>query len=214
MGTFSFEPPDGYTASNSPQSAYPVELDDGGFPGFQDEQWHYKCGPEVAFALADGSIVLGWRSFDPKDAEKQAVLFEGVTFGGPLPKLPIEFHALQPAPAEGLSEPLYTGYHLAFTRKQDRFTEWGLYIANGTPPADVHATGYEMLNRWNHEFAQRFNIHDTTVKPEFTIDTPAEFDEWVLGAMAELADDGKSPAEVTYQKVIDLTQQVRASVAP
>lgn len=211
-GTFSVEPPEGYTADNSPQTGYSMDLGDGGVPGFQDERWHYKCGPEVAFALADGSIVLGWRSFDPKDAEQQTLLFEGVTFGGPLPKLPIEFYALKPA--NGAGESLYTGYHLAFTRKQGRFTEWGLYVPDDTPPADVHATGYEMLNRWNHEFAQRFNIHDMAVKPEFTIDTPAEFDEWVLGAMAELADDGKSPAEVTYQKVIDLTHQVRASVAP
>lgn len=211
-GTFSVEPPEGYTASNSPQTAYPTELDAGMFTGWSDEQWHYKCGPRVAFALADGSIVLGWQSFDPKDAEQQALLFEGATFGGPLPKLPIEFYALKPA--EGPSEPLYTGYHLAFSRKRGQFAEWGLYVPNSTPPADVQETGYEMLCRWNHEFPQHFTMDDMAVKPEFTIDTPAEFDEWVLGAMAELSDDGKAPADVTYQKVIDLAQQVRASVAP
>jgi len=209
-GTFSLEPPEGYTADNSPQTAYSMDLGDGGHPGFQDEQWHYKCGPEVAFALADGSIVLGWRSFDPKDTEKQTLLFEGVTFGGPLPKLPIEFHALQPA--EGPSEPLYTGYHLAFTRKQDRFTEWGLYVPSGTPPADVQETGYEMLYRWNLEFARNFVFEHMTVKPEFTIETAEEFDEWVLGAMAELADDGTTPTDLTYQKVLDLARQVRTSV--
>jgi hypothetical protein len=135
-----------------------------------------------------------------------------VTFGGPLPKLPVEFYALKPA--EGSSEPLYTGYHLAFTRKQGRFAEWSLYVPNGTPPADVQATGYEMLYRWNLEFAQHFTFDHMTVKPEFTIDTTAEFNEWVLGAMAELSEDGKGPADVTYQKVIDLAQQVRTSVAP
>lgn len=210
-GTFSLEPPEGYTPSNSPETAYSMDLGDGGHPGFQDDQWHYKCGPEIAFALADGSIVLGWRSFDPKDTQKQTLLFEGVAFGGPLPKLPIEFYALKPA--EGPSEPLYTGYHLAFTRKQDRFTEWGLYVPNDTPPADVQETGYEMLYRWNLEFARNFVFEHMTVKPEFTIETAAEFDEWVLGAMAELADDGTTPKDVTYQKVLDLVQQVRASHA-
>ncbi len=211
-GTFSLEPPEGYTADNSPQTGYSMDLGDGGHPGFQDDQWHYKCGPEMAFALADGSIVLGWRSFDPKDTQKQTLLFEGVAFGGPLPKLPIEFYALKPA--EGPGGPLYTGYHLAFTRKQDRFTEWGLYVPNGPPPADVQETGYEMLYRWNLEFARNFVFEHMTVKPEFTIETTAEFDEWVLGAMAELADNGTAPADVTYQKVIDLAQQVRTSVAP
>jgi len=211
-GTFSVEPPEGYTASNSPQTAYPMDLDAGMFTGWSDEQWHYGCGPRVAFALADGSIILGWQSFEYKDEERQALFFEGVTFGGPLPKLPIEFYALKPA--EGPSEPLYAGYHLAFTRKQGHFAEWGLYVPNGTPPADVQATGYEMLCRWNREFPQHFTMDDMTVKPEFTIDTPTEFDEWVLGAMADLSDDGQAPADVTYQKVIDLAQRVRTSVAP
>lgn len=210
-GTFSLEPPEGYTADNSPETGYSMELKYG-VPGFRDEDWYYYCGPKLAFALTDGSIVLGWQSFDPMDAEKQAVLFEGVTFGGPLPKLPIEFYALQPA--DGSSEPLYTGYHLAFTRKQGRFAEWGLYVPNGPPPVDVQETGYEMLYRPNLEFAQRFNFDDMTVKPEFTIETAEEFDEWVLGAMAELADEGTVPENLTYQKVIDLAQQVRTSVAP
>jgi hypothetical protein len=209
---YSLEPPEGYTASNSPQTAYSMELGRSGLPGFRDEDWYYYCGPKAAFALADGSIVLGWQSFDPMDAEKQAVLFEGVTFGGSLPKLPIEFYALKPD--NGSGAPLYTGYHLAFTRKQGRFAEWSLYVPDGTPPADVQETGYEMLYRWTLEFAQHFTFDHMTVMPEFTIDTTAEFDEWVLGAMAELSEDGRAPADVTYQKVIDLAQQVRTSVAP
>lgn len=208
-GTFSLEPPEGYTVRNSPETAYSMDLGKNGLPGFRDEHWYYYCGPKLAFALADGSIVLAWQSFDPMDAEKQAVLFEGVTFGGPLPKLPIEFYALKPA--EGPSEPLYTGYHLAFTRKQDRFTEWGLYVPNGTPPADVQETGYEMLYRWNLEFPQHFTFDDMTVKPEFSIETAEEFDEWVLGAMAELADDGTAPTDVTYQKVLDLAEKIRTT---
>jgi hypothetical protein len=209
-GTFSFEPPEGYTASNSPQTAYSMELGNRG--GWSDEHWHYGCGPKVAFALADGSIVLGWQSYDPKDEEEQILPFAGVTFGGPLPKLPVEFYALKPA--DGLSAPLYTGYHLAFTRKQGRSVEWSLYVPDGTPPADVQVTGYEMLSRWNHEFGEHWAIGRMTVTPEFTIDTTAEFDEWVLGAMAELNEDGKAPADVTYQKVVDLAQQVRTAVVP
>jgi len=210
-GTFSLEPREGYTAHNSLETACFVELGAGMFPGFGDEHFHYKHGPRVAFTLADGSIVLGWQSIEYNDEEKQALCFEGVTFGGPLPELPLEFYALTP---DGASEPLYTGYHLAFTRKQGRcrFTEWGLYVPDGTPPADVQVTGYEMLCRWNLELARPMTIDHMTVKPEFTIETAEEFDEWVLGAMAELADDGTAPQNLTYQKVIDLAQQVRTSV--
>ncbi len=210
--TFAVKPPEGYTESNSLQTAYPMDLDVGGFSGWADANYDYKCGPKVAFALADGSIVLAWQSFEYRDKEKQAPFFDGVTFGGPLPKLPLEFYALKPA--EGSSEPLYTGYHLAFTRKQGRFIEWSLYVPNGTPPTDVQASGYKMLYRYNLESVQRVTFNNMTVKPEFTIDTTTEFDEWVLGAMAELSDDGQAPAEVTYQKVTDLAGQLRTTTKP
>ena len=211
-GTFSLEPPEGYTASNSPETAYPMELDTGHCGGYSDEHFNYQCGSRIVFALADGSIILGWQSIQYKDAEKQAQFFEGVTFGGPLPKLHLEFYAL--TPANGSSEPLYTGYHLAFTRKKGKFFEWSLYVPDGTPPADVQETGYEVLCRKNLESPNGFRIGKLTVKPEFTVETAEEFDEWVLGAMAELADDGTAPENLTYQKVIDLAQQVRTSVTP
>ncbi len=208
-GTFSLEPPEDYTASNSPETAYPMELDTGHCGGYSDEHFHYHCGSRIVFALADGSIVLGWQSIQYKDPEKQAQLFEGVTFGGPLPKLHLEFYALMPA--NGSSEPLYTGYHLAFTRKQDRFFEWSLYVPDGTPPADVQETGYEVLCRKNLESPNGFRIGNLTVKPDLTIETAEQFDEWVLGAMAELTDDGTVPENLTYQEVIDLAQQIRTS---
>jgi len=206
-GVFSLDPPSGYAAENSRETAPLLELNSG-YGGYTDEHYDLQCGVKVAFALPDGSIILAWQSFDHK-AEDQVLLFEGVTFGGPLPQLPVEFYALKPA--DGTSEILYMGYHLASTRRNDRFIEWSLYVPNGAPPASTHADGYIILYRWNLEFEPRWIIRDT-VAPELTVETAEEFDEWVLGAMAELSDDGKAPADVTYQRVIDLAQQVRASL--
>jgi len=210
-GTFSLEPPEGYTVHNSPETAHLIELGACGciYPGLNVKGVRYQAGARVAFALADGSVVVGWQSYEYTAPEKQALFFEGVTFGGPLPELPLEFYAL--IPANGSSEPLYAGHHLAFTRKQGKFFEWSLYVPDGTPPADVQETGYEMLHRCNVEFARLVTISHMTVEPEFTIETAEEFDEWVLGAMADLADDGTAPEGLTYERVLDLAQEIRTS---
>ena len=42
--------------------------------------------------------------------------------------------------------------------------------------------------------------------------TAGDFDELVLGAMAELSDSGAAPAGITYEGVTRLAQQIRASL--
>lgn len=167
-------------------------------------KWKFRCGSPEAFSriyekYLDQLLTLAMSLVNDAGAAEDIVHDVFVGFA---------------RSANGSCEPLYAGYHLAFTRKQGRFVEWGLYVPNGPLPADVQATGYEMLYRWNQEFARNFVFHHMTVKPEFTIETAEEFDEWVLGAMAELADDGTAPENLTYQKVIDLAQQIRTPVAP
>jgi len=209
-GVFAMDPPSGYTAANTPETAPFRELDDS-YGGYTDEHYNLQCGAKIAFALADSSVILGWQSFDHESKEPPDVLFEDTTFGGPLPKLPVEFYALKPANES--SDVIYTGYHLGQTHKDHRFIEWSLYVPNGEPPANIQTDGYTILYRWNLEFEPRWTMH-VPVMPEFVVETAEEFDEWVLGAMAELSEDGKAPADVTYQEVIDLAQQVRTSVAP
>jgi len=45
-----------------------------------------------------------------------------------------------------------------------------------------------------------------------SIETSEDFDEWVLGAMAELSDDGKAPEGFTYDEVLELAEEIRASM--
>jgi hypothetical protein len=207
---FTKDPPSGYAAMNSPQTAALVPLGTGG-GGYADEHYSLECNTKLAFALPDGSVIFGWQSFDRNSEQTQETLFEGLAFGGPLPKLPVEIYALKPADGDG--SVVYTGYHLASTRQGGQFIEWSLYVPNGVPPTNVQTAGYRVLYRWNLEFEPRWNI-GITVTPEFPIETAEDFDTWVLGAMAEFSDDTAVPQGLTYQKVLDLARQVRTSVGP
>ena len=51
-----------------------------------------------------------------------------------------------------------------------------------------------------------------TVDYGILIETAENFDWWVLGAMAELSDDGKAPEDITYQTVLQLAEQIRKSL--
>ena len=44
------------------------------------------------------------------------------------------------------------------------------------------------------------------------IDTEQEFNTWVLDAMAELSDDGEAPEGITYNNVLELAEEIRASM--
>jgi len=203
---FAMEIPEGYEARNTKESATVLPL---GSPkvacGFG-----IGYGLALSFTMSDGSVIWGWNSFDQESKKMQEDFFEGLEFGGPLPKLPIEFNVLKPA-----SEPKeirYMGYHLAHTRKADRFTEWAIYIPNGTPPENVRQFGYHALYVFNLEREPRLKTN-LGVPYGSLIETKEDFDKWILGAMAELSDDGKSPENVTYKNVLQLTKRLRGSVA-
>ena len=209
-GTFAMNPPEGYTVTNSLDTATPEELSRGG-AGFEDSNCKLECKIRISFTLADGSVIMGWQSSDLRSTKPPAQLFEGLRFGGPLPKLPIEFYALKPTGDP--NGPTYTGHHLAHTSKADQFVEWSLYVPDGAPPRTVEEFGYEVLHRFNLEPQPKFIPH-VTAEYGIPIANAEDFDTWVLGAMAEFSDDATAPADVTYQKVIDLARQIRASAKP
>jgi hypothetical protein len=205
-GTFAMEIPEGYEARNTKETATVLPL---GSPkaavGFG-----VGYGVALSFTMSDGSVIWGWNSFDQESEKKQEDFFEGLEFGGALPKLPIEFNILKPAGEP--KEMTYTGYHLAYTRKADRFTEWALYIPNGTPPKNVKEFGYHALYVFNLERKPRLETN-VGVPYGLLIETKGDFDKWVLGAMAELSDNGKSPDNVTYENVLQLTKRLRESMS-
>jgi len=230
-GVFTMDPPSGYTTANSPETAVLEELGGGGGVGYEDDQHSLQCDIKMSFTLSDGSVLLGWFSTDrgrggsarvnqkkdsdtreSSDAHGTSVVpteasFEGLTFGGPVPKLPVEIYALKPA--GGDIEVTYEGHHLAYTRKGDKLIEWSLYVPSGTPPSNVKQLGYEVQYRFNLDPKPGWIIH-MTAEYGIPIRKVEDFDAWVLGAMAELSDSGTAPAQVTYPPVLKLIQQVRA----
>lgn len=205
-GIFTTEAPEGYALKNTKETATFLELDDSG-------SIHYgslTLDPRISFTLSDGSVVLGWHSVDRKSATPQEELFEGLEFGGALPKLPVEIYGLKPSGWTG--DITYIGHHLAYTHKGGKFIEWSIYIPDGPAPARSEMLGYDVLYRFNlTEHKPKWRI-GYTVDYGILIETPENFDWWVLGAMAELSDDGEAPQDITYESVLELAEQIRQSL--
>lgn len=205
-GIFTTEAPEGYALENTKETATPLELDDGG-------SVHYgslTLDPRISFTLSDGSVILAWYSTDRESTTSQAELFEDLEFGGALPKLPVEIYALKPSGWTG--DITYIGQHLAYTQKAEKFIEWGIYVPDGPPPKHSEMLGYEVLYRFNLGEHRPNWILGYTVDYGILIETAENFDWWVLGAMAELSNDGKAPEGITYESVLKLTEHIRESL--
>lgn len=196
--TFTTELPAGYTATNSKETAPVMEL-----PRATVRYGSLECSVVASFTLSDGSVIVAWQGCDDEDQGSQEPLFANLTFGGPLPKLPIEIYSLK---AVGTSErAAYTARHLGHTSKADQLIEWTLYVPKITPPDNVKYLGYEALWRFNTTTQPSGQI-GMTVGYGVPIKTPEDFDKWVRGAMVELSDSATAPDQVTYQSVSKLIQ--------
>jgi hypothetical protein len=202
--TFALVVPKGYEASNTRETAIPLELDEMGGVGHES----LRLDPRISFTMSDGSVVLGWRSVDAESATSQIELFEGLEFGGNLPRVPVEIRALKPSGWPG--DTAYIGRHLAHTQKGDMWIEWSLYVPDGLPPKRSEMLDYDVLCGFNPE-QQIDHWPSTSVDYGIRIETEEDFNKWVLGAMAELNDEGRSPKQVTYEKVLQLAKEIRDS---
>ena len=206
-GVFEMTVPQGYVAVNTKEQAIPMELGGGGV-GYSDDKYSLSLRPEISFTMRDGSVLLGWSSSDSKSKTPPEEPFRGLEFGGPLPKLPVEICGLRPA---GISSSVtYTGYHLAYTQKAGKFIEWSIFVPDDTPLASVEQFGYDAIYRFNLEPKPKWTI-GLTAEYGLLIETGEDFDKWVLGAMAELSDEGKAPTGLTYERVLRLAEEVRKS---
>jgi hypothetical protein len=207
---FAMEVPQDYTLNNTRQTAFPQELGGGGGVGYSDDQCDLSVDTQASFTMSDDSVIVGWCSVNDKSAIPQEELFEGLEFGGPLPKLPVEIYGLKPAGVT--SDITYTGYHLTCTQKAGKFIEWSLYVPDATPPPNVRQFGCDVLYTFNLGHEPRFRLA-LNVDCRLLIETTEDFGKWVLGAMAELSDEGKAPEHVTYASVLQLAEQIRKSLS-
>jgi hypothetical protein len=204
--TFSMEPPAGYTATNTRETALLQEL-----PRATSRVGNLEYATLTSFTLSNGSVVVGWQSLDRNTKETQEPLFANVFFGGPLPRLPVELYALKPAGAPDRTA--YTACHLGRTAKAGRITEWALYVPKTLVPANVKYLGYDLMTRFNTAASSNGGMGGR-VPYGVPVQTAADFDKWVRGAMAELSDNAAAPADVTYQKVTDLARQISTPSKP
>ena len=203
---FALEPPPGYRCLNSKRSAKAPELIRG-----RGSILSVQLSTHIGFALPNGSIIACWGSYDKKSQRPQNMLFKDLQMGGPLPKLPFEVYALE-ATLRG-EEFTFEGYHLAYTKKNGEFYEWAIYI----PTKYIDSKYSDMLNYdfiFRNNTTRKLDVNSlgSSVRPELTIKNQQDFETYVLGAMAEMSNDGNIPEQITYEKVLKLSDQLYDSL--
>jgi len=198
---FITEPPENSRLENTKDTAPWAELGATTSAGVDD----LMLNVHVAFTLADGSVVICWRSTD-KEQPSQDKLFSELEFGGVLPKLPIEIYALK---AIGNIDAEYFGYHLAHTKKEDRYFEWSIYVPQNETPTRESIMGYQVVHRYNTNKEKVVGSITLSVSEDIQINTEEDFSTWVLGALKELSDDERLPNNINYKSIQHLVDALR-----
>jgi hypothetical protein len=205
---FAFDAPREYHYQNTLETV----SDEGGLGAGRFRLGDAEVCIAVGLTLDDGSVVVGWRSRDARKGgyEDQAPLFEDLVPGGELPGLPMVIYELRSVRLRAYSPPetVYRGHHLAYTQKDGRYFEWGLFV----PAERVSSTTGRRLYRTQC----RFNLGEEQAPrrgnpiSEHRIEAD-EFDDFVRAAMAELSDGGVAPEHVTYDNVMELARRIRST---
>jgi hypothetical protein len=203
LDVFATKPPQGYTLLNTKETAENIGLE-GGSTCYQDS---LSVTINITFSLPDGSVILAWHSEDTQSDTSQASIFESLKPGDNLPKLPIEIYALKSM--GGGKSITYNGQHLSYTHKAGKFYEWSIYVPLQTPPSRDDFIGYFPMPRFN--IPKDRVLFSFGVQHDVVIENEQDFSTWVLGAMAELNDNGKTIENLTYQDVLQLSQKIRQS---
>ena len=202
QGIFNTEPPKGYKLDNTKETAL---LSGIGISPEKVMRQDYELHRHIGFTLSDGSVIIGWNCPE-KSRSSQSDLFKGLTPGGRLPEFAAKIESLTAIPQKlGIS---YKGHHLAYTQKDRIFYEWSLYVPDSEPPTRGSLLAYELNVKYEVD-KNRFGTRPGNLSDDLVIDSSDDFDTWVLGAMAELSDNGKAPEQVTYGDVLQLAKQIR-----
>jgi hypothetical protein len=203
-GIFMTEPPEDCRLDNTKETAPWAELGNKTSVGTGD----LMMSIHVAFTLLDGSVIVCWRSTD-KNQPSQEQLFREVEFGGDLPKLPLEIYALKPI---SNSDVEYRGYHLTYTKMDNKFFEWSIYVPKDEVPERSSIVGYQVIHRYNTSKNKIVGSLSLTLHDDIQIDTEKDFNIWIIGAMEELSDNKEIPDIITYETVQTLARKIKRSV--
>ncbi len=203
-GIFNVEAPAEFKLLNTKETAPVQSLAMGGGLGL--DSLYFTIYFE--FALEDGSLLVGWKSC-AKGEPSQEGYFTNLGFGGDLPKLPLELFALKPL-LRGSAATL-VGHHLTHTVKDGQFYEWSLYVPDSEVPPRERFLGYQVLHRCNPADRKMNSRGAMIASKDFPIKNEALFNDFVLGAMAELSDEGKAPEGISYERVMRLSRELQSS---
>jgi hypothetical protein len=103
----------------------------------------------------------------------------------------------------------YSGYHLAYTKKEGRYFEWSIYVCQNEIPTRESIMGYRVVSRFNATEEKTVACQTVSVSEDIQINTEEDFSTWVLGAFKELSDDGTVPSNINYKSVQDLADALR-----
>jgi hypothetical protein len=198
---FLTEAPPAYVLENTKDTATERQLSNA---SVGNDSVTFNC--HIVFTMLDGSVIVGYSSEDRQSDQPQAILFEKLKMGGPLPKLAVEVYAIKPiTTGEAIT---YRGYHLAYTQKAGKFYEWSIYVPQ-QKPAPKAVLGYNLVHRYNPQNREINAELSIAVAAELKIQDAQDFAVFVRGAMADLSDDGYVPEHVTYENVLDLIDEIK-----
>jgi len=203
---FETEPPIGYTVRNAKETASsgslmiasPIMLD------------AVKGNIAIVLSLANGIGIMGWYIKSDTPIDKRMELFENLEPGDELPKSPVGI-TFELWPKNNIFNVTYVGRYLAQNQKNGKFFEWGIYIPD--KEFDARDLSHSRKISFVHYPENESEVRDTTrfTNCQTLIVEEEEFDAFVRGAMAELSDDGVVPDYITYDKVIQLAEEIRQS---
>ena len=171
----------------------------------------------AVFALEGGCLLACWQGVDNLEPRDQSKYFTGLEVAGELPKLPVEVFAFSPEP--NIRDVMFLGFHLAHTERQTelgrRWYEWSLLVPDKEPPGPDTVFNYRIHYRLNVERddSNKISVSQTAASNPEAVESEADFESKVLKAMAERSDDGSIPEHVTYETVMRLAEQLKASVS-
>ena len=214
-GTFTTNPPDGYTLENSKATADILRAD---FL-LSSTREAYKLNALPGFQLEDGSIVACWTvSGGPAQPDPNEA-YQDLTLGGALPQTPVALLGLLIGPAgkrygsvsywdENTPVTIVraVGRHLVCTHKAGRVYEWALYVPQEIPNATTPKETVAVIQQ-NIADPNRF---PTWIGPSKSLPvTPESLARYLSEAWHELSEDATVPPYMNYESLLSLATQIR-----
>lgn len=205
-GIFLTEPPAGYAVKNDKAAAEIAGLD---LDGFQS-MGGYALRVPASFTLEDGSVLACWRGLHDSVGAGPDSLYDGLIFGGDLPRVPAELVAMMTRQDEDHpGVPIhYVGRHVTTTRKAGRVYEWALYVPQQVVPVEGICSSTLALIRLNPVSVVSPSAGRTWVVTSFAV-TARSFAEYVRPAVRDLSDSTAVPSEIAYDRLLTLAEAVR-----